>query len=123
MGFFFVLAAAAVAAHFVGVDVELDESAWRTGALLTIVGAVPPAFLGALHGIAVQGELDLTAGRAKDMCAYLARAISQIAQPSDQPECAAAVLLSNQAVEAAHMMLGEVLDWRIFHQTHQVELT
>ncbi len=123
MGFFFVLAAAAVAAHFVGVNVELDESAWRTGALLTIVGAVPPAFLGALHGIAVQGELDLTAGRAKDMCAYLARAISDIAQPSDQPECAAAVLLSNQAVEAAHMMLGEVLDWRIFHQTHQVELT
>lgn len=123
MGFLFILAVAAVVGHFVGFDMELDETAWRTGALLTIVGAVPPAFLGALHGIAVQGELDLTAGRAKDMCAYLARAISEIAQPSDQPECAAAVLLSNQAVEAAHMMLGEVLDWRILHQTHQVELT
>ena len=123
MGFLFILAVAAVAAHFVGVDVELDETAWRTGALLTIVGAVPPAFLGALHGIAVQGELELTVGRAKDMRAYLARAISEIAQPPDQPECAAAVLLSNQAVEAAHMMLGEVLDWRILHQTHHVELT
>lgn len=123
MGFLFILAVVAVAAHFVGIDVEFDDSAWRTGALLTIVAAVPPAFLGALHGVAVQGELDLTAGRAKDMCAYLARAISEIAQPSNQPECAAAVLLSNQAVEAAHMMLGEVLDWRILHQTHQVELT
>jgi len=123
MGFFFTLAAAAVAAHFVGVDVELDQTAWRTGALLAMAAAIPPAFLSALHGIAVQGELDLTAGRAKDMRAYLARAISEIARPSDQPECAVAVLLSNQAVEAAHMMLGEVLDWRILHQTHQVELT
>ena len=123
MGFLFILAVAAVAAHFTGVNVELDETAWRTGALLTMVGAVPPAFLGALHGIAVQGELDLTVGRAKDMRAYLARAISEMAQPSDQPECAAAVLLSNQAVEAAHMMLGEVLDWRILHQTHHVDLT
>jgi len=119
----FILAAAAVVAHFVGLNVELNEAAWRTGALLTIMGAVPPAFLGALHGIAVQGELDRTAGRAKDMRAYLARAISEVAQPSDQPDCAAAVVLSNQAVEAAHMMLGEVLDWRILHQTHQVELT
>ena len=123
MGFLFILAAAAVVAHFVGLNVELNEAAWRTGALLTIMGAVPPAFLGALHGIAVQGELDRTAGRAKDMRAYLARAISEVAQPSDQPDCAAAVVLSNQAVEAAHMMLGEVLDWRILHQTHQVELT
>jgi hypothetical protein len=123
MGALFILAAAAVVAHFVGVDVEFDERAWRSGALLTILGAVPPAFLGALHGIAVQGEFDLTAGRAKEMCTYLARAISEIAQPSSQPECAAAVLLSNQAVEAAQMMLGEVLDWRILHQTHQVELT
>ena len=123
MGFLFILAAAAVVAHFVGLNVELNEAAWRTGALLTIIGAVPPAFLGALHGIAVQGELDRTAGRAKDMRAYLARAISEVAQPSDQPDCAAAVVLSNQAVEAAHMMLGEVLDWRILHQTHQVELT
>jgi hypothetical protein len=123
MGALFLLAVAAVVAHFVGVDVEFDERAWRTGALLTIVGAVPPAFLGALHGIAVQGELDLTAGRARDMCAFLARTISEIAQLPGQPECAAAVLLSNQAVEAAHMMLGEVLDWRILHQSHQVELT
>lgn len=123
MGLLFILAVAAVAGHLVGFNMELDETAWRTGALLTIVGAVPPAFLGALHGIAVQGELDLTAGRAKDMCAYLARAISEIAEPSEQSECAAAVLLSNQAVEAAHMMLGEVLDWRILHQTHRVELT
>jgi hypothetical protein len=123
MGFLFILAAAAVVAHFVGLNVELNEAAWRTGALLAMAAAIPPAFLGALHGIAVQGELDLTAGRAKDMRAYLARAISEIARPSDQPECAVAVLLSNQAVEAAHMMLGEVLDWRILHQTHQVELT
>ena len=123
MAVLFVVAVAAVAAHFVGVDVQFDESAWRTGALLTIVGAVPPAFLGALHGIAVQGDLDLTAGRARDMCAYLARTITEVAAPSKQPECAAAVLLSNQAVEAAHMMLVEVLDWRILHQAHQVELT
>ena len=123
MGFLFMLAAAAVVAHFVGLEVELDEAAWRSGALLTMVGAVPPAFLGALHGIAVQGELDRTAGRAKDMRAYLARAISAIAEHSEETECAAAVLLVSHAVETAHMMLSEVLDWRILHHAHQVELT
>jgi hypothetical protein len=123
MAILFVMAVAAVAAHFVGVEIELHESSWRTGALLTIAGAIPPALLGALHGIAVQGDLDRTAERARDMRAYLARAIAEIAQQSDQPECAAAISLSNQAVEAAHMMLGEVLDWRILHQAHRVELT
>jgi hypothetical protein len=45
-----------------------------------------------------------------------------MAQPAIEPECAAAVLLSSQAVEAAHAMLDEVPDWRIIHQANQVEL-
>lgn len=122
MALLFIIAMAAVAAHLVGVTIDLDETAWRKGALLTMMGAIPPAFLGALHGIAVQGELDLTAGRARDMAAYLARRVREMAQPATQPECAAAVLLSSQAVEAAHTMLDEVLDWRIIHQANQVEL-
>jgi hypothetical protein len=57
------------------------------------------------------------------MGAYLARTVRKMAQPSAEPECAAAIVLSNQAVEAAYAMLDEVLDWRIIHQAHQVELT
>jgi hypothetical protein len=57
------------------------------------------------------------------MAAYLARTVREIAQPTSAPKCAAAVLLSSQAVATAHAMLDEVLDWRIIHQTHQVELT
>ncbi len=123
MGLLFVITVAAVAAHIMGVTIDLDETAWRKGALLTMIAAIPPAFLGALHGIAVQGELELTAGRAGDMGAYLARTVRKMAQPSAERECAAAIVLSNQAVEAAYAMLDEVLDWRIIHQAHQVELT
>lgn len=123
MGVLFACAMAAVAAHLAGVSIELDETVWRDGALLTMVGAIAPAFLGALHGIAVQSDLDLTAGRAREMAADLARRIREIAQPVTEPDHAAVVLLSNQAVEAAYMMLGEVLDWRIIHQAHEVELT
>jgi hypothetical protein len=123
MGIFFAFAVAGVAAHLMGVVIDLDETAWRQGALLTMLGAAPPAFLGALHGIAVQSALDLTAGRAGDMAANIARRIQEVAQPTAEPDCAAAVSLSNHAVEAAHMMLAEVLDWRIIHQAHQVELT
>jgi hypothetical protein len=122
MALLFIIAMAAVAAHLLGITIDLDETVWRKGALLTMIGAIPPAFLGALHGIAVQGELDLTAGRARDMAAYLARRVREMAQPAIEPECAAAVLLSSQAVEAAHAMLDEVLDWRIIHQSHQVDL-
>jgi hypothetical protein len=121
-GLLFVIAVGSVPAHFLGVTVDLDETAWRSGALLTMIGAIPPAFLGALHGIAVQAQLELTAERAGDMAAYLARTIREMVQLATEPECAAAVLLSSQALEAAHAMLDEVLDWRIIHQAHQVEL-
>ena len=123
MGLLFACALVAMALHSAGVSIELDESAWRDGALLTLVAAIAPAFLGALHGIAVQSDLDLTAGRARDIAADLARRIREIAQPTSEADHTAVVLLTNQAVEAAHMMLAEVLDWRIIHQAHEVELT
>ncbi len=118
----FVITAAGVVAHLMRLTVALDAASWRDGALLTIIIAAVPAFLGALHGIAVQGELEVTAERASDMSAHLASAITDMTRQTDS-ESSAVFQLSEQAVRAAHMMLGEVLDWRIIHQAHQVELT
>jgi hypothetical protein len=119
----FVIAAAGVGAHLMHFTIGLDESSWREDAVLTIIIAALPAFLSALHGIAVQGEFEVTAERAGDMSTYLAHAVAKIAQPPTDSEPGAMIQLSEQAVGAARMMLEEVLDWRIIHQTHEVELT
>lgn len=118
----FVAIAAGVGAHLIHVEIPLDESSWREGTLLTIVVVALPALLGALHGIAVQGELEKTADRAGDMSAHLADALARMSHASIT-EGVSATELSDQAVEAARMMLAEVLDWRIIHQAHEVELT
>jgi hypothetical protein len=118
----YVITVAGVGAHLVHFTIPLDESSWRDDAMLTIILAAVPAFLGALHGIAVQGELEVTAERASDMSAHLAMAVQEMIRPAD-PESGNTAQLSDQAVDAARMMLVEVLDWRIIHQAHQVELT
>ena len=118
----FVLIAAGVIAHSMHFQLGLDPAAWREGALLIIVVVALPAFLGALHGITVQGELEKTADRAAQMSAYLAEVMEAVCQPSSVRGGGAAEL-SGQAVAAARLMLGEVLDWRIIHHVHEVELT
>jgi hypothetical protein len=118
----FAITAAGVGAQLMHLTIALDAASWRHDALLTMIVAALPAFLGALHGIAVQGELEVTAERASDMSAHLASAIADMTRQADS-ESSAPDQLSEQAVRAAHMMLGEVLDWRIIHQAHHVELT
>ncbi|NNE19206.1 MAG: hypothetical protein HKN10_12100 [Myxococcales bacterium] len=118
----FVVIAAGVIAHLVHVTIPMHPAAWREGAVLTIVVVALPAFLGALHGIAVQGELEKTADRAAQMSAYLEQVLEAMSQPVATSGGRASTL-AVQAVAAARLMLGEVLDWRIIHQAHEVELT
>jgi hypothetical protein len=122
MGLLFVVIAAGVIAHLMHVTIPANASAWREGAFLTIVVVALPAFLGALHGIAVQGELEKTADRAAHMSAYLAEVLDDMSQASGTRSGGTAEIAA-QAVEAARLMLAEVLDWRIIHQAHEVELT
>ena len=118
----FVVIVTGVIAHGMHLAVPLDPALWREDAVLTIIVVALPAFLGALHGIAVQGELEKIADRAAHMSAYLAEVLEKISRPSTDGG-AGATKLSVQAMGAARMMLGEVLDWRIIHQAHEVELT
>ncbi|TFH28448.1 MAG: hypothetical protein E4H00_08730 [Myxococcales bacterium] len=118
----FVITVAAVGAHLMHLSISLDESSWREGAVLTIIVAALPAFLGALHGISVQGELEVTAERAGSMSAHLANALADMVGSRD-PKAGSVAEVSDRAVRAARMMLAEVLDWRIIHQAHEVELS
>lgn len=118
----FAITAVGVGAHLMHFTIALDVSSWREDAVLTIILAALPAFLGALHGIAVQGELEVTAERAGDMTAHLANVILVMTCQADA-KSGTLMQLSDEAVHAARMMLEEVLDWRIIHQAHEVELT
>lgn len=122
MTLLFAVIAAGVTLHVLHVTIPLDPASWREHALLTILVVALPAFLGALHGIAVQGELEKTADRAKHMSAFLEEALEDMTgAPTSTGGSAAA--LGVRAAAAARLMLGEVLDWRIIHQAHEVELT
>ena len=118
----FVVIAAGVIAHLMHVAIPVNPAAWREDAILTIIVVALPAFLGALHGIAVQGELEKIADRAEHMSAYLTEVLEQMKRHATAGGSGSAEL-SSQAVAAARLMLGEVLDWRIIHQAHGVELT
>lgn len=118
----FVITVAAVVAHLMHLTISLDESSWREGAVLTIIVAALPAFLGALHGISVQAELEVTAERAGSMSAHLANALADMVGSRD-PKVGSVAEISDRTVRAARMMLAEVLDWRIIHQAHEVELS
>jgi hypothetical protein len=56
------------------------------------------------------------------MSAYLVQVLDDMRQASAARSGGAAELAA-QAVGAARLMLAEVLDWRIIHQAHEVELT
>lgn len=118
----FIVIAAGVIAHLIHVTIPTNPDAWREGAFLTIVVVALPAFLGALHGVAVQGELEKTADRAGHMSTYLAEVLDDMGQ-APAGRSGGAADLADQAVGAARLMLAEVLDWRIIHQAHEVELT
>lgn len=122
MALLFIVIAAGVVAHLMHVTIPTNANAWREGVVLTIIVVALPAFLGALHGIAVQGELEKTADRAGHMSAYLVQVLDDMRQASAARSGGAAELAA-QAVGAARLMLAEVLDWRIIHQAHEVELT
>ena len=92
--------------------------------MITIIVAVLPAFIAALHGISTQAELERLAERYAAMAEQLDR--YRKAFTFDPDDAAAEGLhapMSERSVEIAKTLIEETLDWRIIHLVHSTELT
>lgn len=111
-----------VAWHFLSV-LQMDNPAPAQLTLTTLFAAALPAFLAAIHGISVQGEFEQLAERSESTAKHLAYLVSKFKCIESTYRPSLVNALSDQSVEAASIMLDEVLDWRILYKVHSVELT
>lgn len=100
-----------------------SATAWREGALLTILAGACPAFLAAIHGLLAQAEFHRIAQRSKALAGFLGQAHERMAEleAGDRPELG--VTLGARSVEIAGVMLEEVLEWRMIYMAHATQLT
>jgi hypothetical protein len=96
-----------------------DES--RSSALLTLVTIVGPALGAALAAIRSQGEFERLVKRSKAMASQLKRVSDQLGRLTIREGELASVRLNEVVGNAAHLMVNEVLDWRIFFQQRPVD--
>lgn len=123
MGLLFLLTVSGVVMHFTHTHQysTSNEEVWK--AIIALLVTVLPAFLAAIHGVTVQGEFERLAERSSATAAHLQTMIIQFNAVKPETQSQYADMVGDHAVEAAQIMLEEVMDWQILYRGHSVELT
>ena len=102
--------------HFFGLHIPLPE--YIPGKLLTFLAVVLPAVGASFAARATQGEFRRLAERSAGMTVRLQRIAAEITAA----RALSATELGDRAVEAAELMLDEVLDWRVLFLARPLDL-
>lgn len=93
------------------------------GIFTVLIVTALPAFMTAIHGITVQGEFERLAERSEATASYLIDFLQHFNEIKPDTVDHYGVTVGDSAVDAAQMMLEEIMDWQILYRAHNVELT
>lgn len=98
---------------------------WHKDVVLALIVTVFPAFLAAIHGITVQGEVKRLAERSNDLAGFLITTIKQLNEEksNEKKYYSEAEMMANLTLNAAQIMQEEVTDWQVLYRAHKVEVT